>query len=74
MGYTIELNGNDLSGIAAIKMVPTVYPSEFDTNLADMFDIEYTENSNCTVIMVILCILAVVFTIVIIGKKRGGRE
>lgn len=61
VGYTIELNGNDLSGIAAIKMVSTVYPSEFDTNLADMFDIEYTENSNCTVIMMILCILAVVF-------------
>lgn len=69
-GYFIELKGNDLSSIAAIKMVPTQYPSEFDKNLAELYEIEYTEDSNGPV-AVILYILAVIIVITTVGKKRG---
>ena len=72
-GYTLEHKGNDLSGVAAIRMVPTYYPSEFDTNIAEMFEIEYVEDSN-SLVTVILCILAVIFAITAVGKKRGRRK
>ena len=73
LGYTIELEGDALSGIAALKMVPTIYPSEYDKNLIDIFDVEYTEDSNSNVIVLILCVLIAVFTV---GKvvKRHGRK
>ena len=67
-GYFLELKGKDLSSIAAIRMVPTNYPSEFDTNLAEMFEIEYTEDSNSPV-AVILCILAAIIVITTAHKK-----
>lgn len=72
-GYFLELKGNDLSSVADIRMVPTQYPSEFDTNLAEMFEIEYVEDSN-SLVTVILCILAVIFAITAVGKKRGRRK
>lgn len=72
-GYTLEHKGNDLSGVAALRMVPTYYPSEFDTNIAEMFEIEYVEDSN-SLVTVILCILAVIVTITTVGKKRGRRK
>lgn len=73
LGYTIELEGNALSGIVAFKMVPTIYPSEYDKNLIDIFDVEYTENSNSNVIVFILCVLIAVFTVGKVGKKHGRK-
>lgn len=72
-GYTLKHKGNDLSDVATIRMVPTYYPSEFDSNLAEMLEIEYVEDSN-SLVTVILCILAVIFAITAVGKKRGRRK
>lgn len=74
VGYTIELKGDNLSGLAILKIVPKTYPFEFDTNLAETFSIEYTENSNNSIIIMLLCILAVLFVIAVVGKKSGRNE